>query len=307
MLAGYHPYGRRPANASRESEIALQPLAALDPERRAALRSALAWSRSGRPSMAELVRALRRDHIETPIAPPAPVIAVTPAAIAARLAAESPAAVPVLAVAAAVPAVPAGPTKLRVTLLSAVAAGLALVLGILIGRFDSGTPQPVAPASPPAASIAAVAAPTVQEGNVALAAAVAAAPVATVTEDAAPEAAGAEGTSGLVFFDAPKMIVSKRAVVAALPLRHLNHARRAVRVNWRIVDGTALAGRDYAGPSSGIETFVEGHSFRILYVPIVANPGATRDRTFTVELTDVTPGASFGPTPSVEVTILGGP
>jgi hypothetical protein len=52
---------------------------------------------------------------------------------------------------------------------------------------------------------------------------------------------------------------------------------------------------------------VEGHSFRILYVPIVANPGATRDRTFTVELTGVTPGASFGPTPSIEVTILGGP
>jgi hypothetical protein len=194
-----------------------------------------------------------------------------------------------------------------VTLLSAIAAALALVLGILIGRIDSGTPQAVAPASPPATSMAAVTAPVVQEEIAAAAAADAAAPVATVTEDAAPEAGAAEGTSGLVFFDAPKLIVSKRAVVAALPLRHLNHTRRAVRVNWRIVDGTAVAGRDYAGPSSGTETFVEGHSFRILYVPIVANPGATRDRTFTVELTGVTPGASFGPTPSIEVTILGGP
>jgi hypothetical protein len=94
--------------------------------------------------------------------------------------------------------------------------------------------------------------------------------------------------------------------VAAVPLRHLNHARRAVSVNWRTIDGTARSGRDYGGPTSGVEPFVEGNSFRILYVPIVPNPAATRDRTFTVELTAVSAGADLGPTSRVEVTILGG-
>jgi hypothetical protein len=191
-------------------------------------------------------------------------------------------------------------------MLSAVAAALALVLGILIGRFDSGTPQVAERAPPPAGTIAAATPPGASEETIAAPATTPPEPAGTATVEAPPTAA-TEGTSGLVFFDAPKMIVSKRAVVAALPLRHLNHARRAVSVNWRIVDGTARAGRDYAGPESGVETFMEGHSFRILYVPILPNPGATGDRTFTVELSGVTSGASFGPTPSVEVTILGGP
>jgi hypothetical protein len=108
-----------------------------------------------------------------------------------------------------------------------------------------------------------------------------------------------------VFFDGPTMRVSNRAVVAAIPLRHLNRERRAVSVNWRVVDGTARAGRDYAGPPSGTEPFIEGNSFRILYVPILPRSGATADRTFSVELTAASAGASLGPTSRVEVTILG--
>jgi hypothetical protein len=304
MLAGHHPYGRQPAEAGNEPEIALQPLAALDPERRAALRAALAWSRAGRPDMAELMRALRREHVEKPVAPAAPASAETPAAIAARLAAPSAVAAPHVPAPAAAPARPA---RSRLTLLSAVAAGLALVLGILIGRFDSGKPEPVGAVPPPAVASATDTRAAPQEKAVASATTAAPEPRPPATEDAPAEAPVEEGSTGLVFFDAPKMVVSKRAVVAAVPLRHLNRARRAVSVKWRIVEGSARAGRDYAGATSGTETFVEGHSFRILFVPIIENPGATGDRTFTVELTDVTPGASFGPTQSVEVTILGGP
>jgi hypothetical protein len=40
-------------------------------------------------------------------------------------------------------------------------------------------------------------------------------------------------------------------------------------------------------------------------VPILANPGGTRDRQFTVELIAASPGADLGPTPRVVVTILG--
>ena len=101
--------------------------------------------------------------------------------------------------------------------------------------------------------------------------------------------------------------MSNQAVVAAIPLRHLNHARRPVNVRWRAIDGTAVSGRDYAGPQSGVEPFIEGNSFRILYVPILPNAGATRDRSFTVELTGVSEGAELGPTPRIEVTILRSP
>jgi hypothetical protein len=44
----------------------------------------------------------------------------------------------------------------------------------------------------------------------------------------------------------------------------------------------------------------------MLYVPIVPDVPAARDRSFTVELTGVSAGAEVGPTPRVEVTILGG-
>ena len=101
------------------------------------------------------------------------------------------------------------------------------------------------------------------------------------------------------------MTVSGRAVVAAIPLRHLSRVRRAVDVRWRVNDGSARAGVDYAGPDSGVESFVEGHSFRILYVPILANLRARGSRSFSVELTDVSAGATVGPTPRIEVTILG--
>ncbi len=99
--------------------------------------------------------------------------------------------------------------------------------------------------------------------------------------------------------------MSKRAVVAAIPLRHLNRARLDVEVSWRVIDGTAREGLDYGGPTTGVETFVEGNTFRILYVPIVANSRAKEDRTFTVELTGASAGATVGTMRRIEVTILG--
>jgi hypothetical protein len=113
--------------------------------------------------------------------------------------------------------------------------------------------------------------------------------------------------TGHVSFDFPAMAVSNRAVVAAIPLRHasLGGTPRDARVNWRIIEGSARPGQDFGGPESGVESFVAGNTFRILYVPIVANPATTRDRTFVVELTGASPGVQLGRTPRVAVTILG--
>jgi hypothetical protein len=101
------------------------------------------------------------------------------------------------------------------------------------------------------------------------------------------------------------MVVSRRAVVAAIPLRYFSRERRGVQVTWRVVDGTAHAGRDYGGPSSGVENFAEGNTFRILYVPILQDARTTLDRGFDVELTGASKGTELGPIQRIRVTILG--
>jgi hypothetical protein len=100
------------------------------------------------------------------------------------------------------------------------------------------------------------------------------------------------------------MIVSGRAIVAAIPVRHLTPTRRGVEVGWSVIDGSAIAGRDYAGSQAGVAKFAEGHTFRIIYVPIITKARATSDRTFTVELSGASTGASLG-TARILVTILG--
>ena len=213
-------------------------------------------------------------------------------------------------VAAPVQAAPAtaaqGLKRSRVALWIGLAAGLALVLGILIGRFDSG-PGSTAVIAPALRQAAEPESPTATQSSAADADIHAVAPQAEAQAEVATPAGPipARGPPGLVFFDGPKMVVSNRAVVAAIPLRHLSHVRRAVNVSWRILDGSARAGRDYAGPASGVEPFIEGNSFRILYVPILPNARTALERTFTVELTGVSDGTDLGPTPRIEVTILG--
>ncbi|HXW10165.1 MAG TPA: serine/threonine-protein kinase, partial [Steroidobacteraceae bacterium] len=53
MLAGRHPYSRMPANEARAHALEVVPVAGLTPGQNAALRNALEWSRSRRPSSIE--------------------------------------------------------------------------------------------------------------------------------------------------------------------------------------------------------------------------------------------------------------
>ena len=76
-------------------------------------------------------------------------------------------------------------------------------------------------------------------------------------------------------------------------------------VAWRVVAGTALAGRDYGGPESGVGHFSEGHTFRMIFVPLLRDANATDNRSFTVELTGVSSGARLGVKNRIVVTILG--
>jgi serine/threonine protein kinase len=288
MVAGRHPFGRRGVDRARDTAVLPERLASLGPERASAVSAALALSRGGRPSMSELMVALRADV--TPAARPAPVaaaVAPTPPLPA--------------AVRAAAPAAPRSP----VTMLIACAAGLALLLGILIGRFGgeldpAPAPGPLqAPALQPQPQL------TLPEPQVEVPVPAAASPEGPTADARTAAKPPPTAPTGLVFFDHPHMVVSRRAVVVPVPLRHLSHARRAVNVHWRAIDGSARSGRDYGGPQSGVEHFAEGNSFRMLYVPLVPNQTARRDRSFAIELTDASAGMELGPTSRVEITILG--
>ena len=289
MLAGAHPYGRQGADVALREGIAPQPVAGLDEVRWAVLAAALDPARAARPAMADFERAFRSER-RTP--PPEPI--PTPVALP-----EPPPAVQTPPPIEPAPVVASVPRRAKLSWLAAIAAGLALLLGILIGRFDTSVESPV-PDAPPPRLEAASPPPVAVAPPVML-------PSPAVTEPTTPPATAdvPAGPPGMVFFDAAGMVVSKRAVVAAIPMRHLSRVKRAVTVNWRLIEGSARPGRDYGGPESGVESFVEGNSFRILYVPILANPGGARDRQFTVEMTATSPGTELGPTPRVVVTVLG--
>ncbi len=245
MVSGRHPYGRRGVDRTRDVTVVPKRLASLGPARASAVASALALARADRPTMAELVRVLRADEVA---ASTLPVTTVVPPVVAPRVV---PAAAPVAASAAAAPI----PKRSPLTLVVGLAAGLALVLGIVIGRLDAGT-EPAAAPTPASQQLPEPQQQPLQQAlpqsGTAAAQDSAAVPVAKATGqvELRDSALAPSGPPGLVFFDRPSMVVSKRAVVAAIPLRHLNRVRRPVSVHWRTIDGTARAGRDYGGPPS---------------------------------------------------------
>jgi len=100
------------------------------------------------------------------------------------------------------------------------------------------------------------------------------------------------------------MVVSQGTVSAAIPIQLQPGVARA-RVAWRAIDGSAVAGRDYGGPGSGIAQFQERQTDRIIYVPIVNDVASTADRSFTVELSGAPSGARLGSPRRIVVTIRG--
>jgi hypothetical protein len=295
-LSGEHPFGRGGAKSDRGPGILPRRPEGLDDATWQVLVRALSGSRALRPDMGEMARAFR--DADEPGDAARTAAAVLPA---------TPVTLPVAA-----PAPPSGPAPAaagsRLVAGALAAAGLALVLGILIGRLDTAE----GPATVPA-SVTPVKAAEAAPGPVAASAIAAESPDAqgaAAGEDRRPAVdpvAALPAPTGEINFDLPAMAVSNQAVVAAIPLRHAmpGGGARDARVNWRIIEGSARAGQDFGGPQSGVESFAAGNTFRILYVPLVANPRTTRDRTFVVELTGASPGIQIGGTPRVAVTILG--
>ena len=285
MLAGRHPYGRHGADAARNAGLEVERPPGISERQWRTLASGLAWRREDRPGIRELLRDLEDAAPE-----PVRVQAVVP--------------LPVQIVQGDLLRRPSrrwlGPAGI----------GLAIVLGVVIGRFafdarsdsrSEGAAWPVSAGSnagpPPAAAL------TPGADAAALARLDPSLPQVAEASVLGTQAQQAMAP-GLVAFDSGTMIVSSRAVVAPVPLRHSGTVRRSVTVAWQVLDDTAIAGRDYGGPQSGVAHFAEGHTFRMIYVPILGNADAVSDRSFTVELTDASAGANLGMTSRVVVTIL---
>ncbi len=106
-----------------------------------------------------------------------------------------------------------------------------------------------------------------------------------------------------VSFRTPAMTVSRLANAAAIELWREGRASGRSRVAWQISEDSARAGRDFDGPLSGEEVFVDGQRARVLFVPIRGDTGIRSDRSFTVSLRPLEARTSLGEQTSIRVTI----
>ena len=88
-----------------------------------------------------------------------------------------------------------------------------------------------------------------------------------------------------------------------IPLRRLDGLAGTVAVTYATHDGTAVAGKDYVA-SSGQLTFAEGQAHAAVTVALISGVTGTAPRSFTLELSQPTGGASLGPHSQVLVTIV---
>ncbi len=116
---------------------------------------------------------------------------------------------------------------------------------------------------------------------------------------------GAIRLAPAVSFSTPSMTVTPRAGLAAIIVKRINGHSGRLRVKWQLQAGSAAIGEDFSGPISGFAEFADNQQVRTLFVPLLNNPNHNDDRSFIVELSNVSNGAVISPVRSVKVTILG--
>ena len=245
-LSGENPFGRSRAKSAVGLDALPGRPEGVDDATWQALVRALDHDRSLRPDMDELARALR--HAAQPATALWPAVETFPAAAAVSLPAQVSMPVPSAAV-------PPPVKRPRLVAGAVIAAALALVLGILIGRLD------------PDAQSSTGAPPSISTADLEAAAPATMPVVAAVTgpnEEHRPAASeprpAADNTNEMtltptsqVGFDLPAMSVSNRALVAAIPLRHVSRGQAAQcegeladHRGFRASPGRTSAGRNRA-------------------------------------------------------------
>lgn len=118
-------------------------------------------------------------------------------------------------------------------------------------------------------------------------------PSANLVPVTKPTKPAANQLTSAVSFETSAMTVTKHAVSAAIILKRVNGHSGRLRVAWRVKAGSAAAGRDFGGPLSGVAEFADLQQMRTLFVPLINNPERSGDRTFAVELTNVSKDAQI--------------
>jgi len=274
VLAGTHPFGRASALDARERGLRPVTVQALNAGSAAALERGLAFEREGRPASAA---ALVEAALAAGDAPPA--TGVRPEAPPRRRW-RGPAVLATLALLAAVLVWTAWPTRLEQPAVTTVRDGAAA------GEVRAAAPAQYRPA--PAASSTAEAEP-LENGGTLPAAAGPVRPRPPIDQNVA--------------FAGGRLVVSRLAVSAAIPVRRNGEPTGRLEVAWRIAEGSALAGRDFSGPTSGVVVLAEGQHISTLFVPLVAATRSTGDATFTVLLEQVRGPARIAGAATTEVVL----
>jgi hypothetical protein len=106
-----------------------------------------------------------------------------------------------------------------------------------------------------------------------------------------------------VAFDRGSLLVSRGAPAAAIPVSRMAGSRGRALLAWRIEEGSARAGRDFAGPLSGMLVLADGQERATVFIPLLDGRGATDDRDFSVVIDKVAGVAAKGEVARVDVTL----
>ena len=288
LLAGTHPFERLDAREAWAREMHPAATPGLDPSLRLALESGLVFDRERRPAdMEAFLRLL--DPAEAVAAAPVAVTVGSAVATGRR----------------------AGPPAMWV---AAIAGLAAVVVAFLMFRGEPPD-APVVPATaldPPgntSPSTAEAGQHAAEEALTSAGSRTNALPTSTPAPDAtpAPQAASPAATPGppaqRIEFASGPVLVSRSAPAAAISLRRNAGSSGRTVVRWRIDEGSARSGRDFAGPLSGTLVLADGQEAGTVFVPLAAAPGATEDRGFSVTIESVLGPAIKGERTRVDVTL----
>jgi hypothetical protein len=258
MLAGRHPFGWVPANEARARALEVAPVEGLSPVQNAALARGLAWTRDGRP---------------------ATVAAWLDALVPPRLQDEPPDKAAVAVTAAAPRAFPWARAALGAIAL------LALLLGL--ATWHSRTQSRVLPESVPATNNKA--GPILPKPSVLKEPLVdAATPSAIMAVPATPAPAPVKRKPVRVEVENAAVTIAESAPAAVVMLRRIGDPSPPLSVTWRLADGSALAGEDYAASKSGTARFRSGQMERTIFVPLVDDATPELEEFFTLQLSSRT-------------------
>lgn len=259
VLAGTHPFGRADALDARDRGLRPQAALALDARAAAALQRGLAFEREGRPATAgELLEAALAASDASPATGARPEASP-------RQWWRGSAVLGALALLATVMVWTAWPIRLGQPVVTTARDGATAEEVRSVGPAPEG-PAPARAGSPAESG-------PLEGASMLPAAARPARPRPPIDQDVA--------------FMGARLVVSRRAVSAAIPVSRSGEPTGRLEVAWRIVEGSARAGLDFSGPTSGVVVLAEGQRVSTLFVPLVAATRPAGDATFTVILEQV--------------------